>query len=138
MTLDGNTILFRQIVEGNIGANHIRIGGEPSRDPDSEKLIADFSPFLYRDFEFGCNLRVCEGLAGLHHTLADDMEDSVIIGRFTHHALPNWRLLDYGKEHLHKHILVTGVRHKNLFSQGTRYPLRFFKCLTFLYFLRLV
>jgi hypothetical protein len=84
MTLDGNTILCRQVVEGSEGSNQIRIGEEPSRDPGSEKLIKGFSPFLYRDPELGCDLRVMGGLAGLHHTPHDDMESSVIIGRFTH------------------------------------------------------
>jgi hypothetical protein len=84
LTIDGNAVLGGEIVEGSEGGNKIGIGKEPSRDPGSKKLTEGLSPFLDRDSDLGCNLRIVRRLASLHHSPHDDMEGSVKMGRFTH------------------------------------------------------
>jgi hypothetical protein len=84
LTIDGNTILGREVVEGSEGSNEIRIGEEPPRNPSCEELMEGFSPFLHRDSKLGCDLRVMGGLASLHHTPHDDMKGSIKIAWLTH------------------------------------------------------
>jgi hypothetical protein len=84
LTIDGNAILRREVVEGSEGRNEIGIGEEPSRNPSSEKFMESFSPYLYRDSKLGCDLRVMGGLASLHHTAHDDMKGSIKIAGLTH------------------------------------------------------
>jgi hypothetical protein len=84
LTIDGNAILRREVVEGSEGSNEVGIREEPSRNPSGEKLMESFSPFLYRDSNLGCDFRVMRGLASLHHPPHDDMKGSIKIAGLTH------------------------------------------------------
>ncbi|OGP77641.1 MAG: hypothetical protein A2V86_06475 [Deltaproteobacteria bacterium RBG_16_49_23] len=84
LTLNGNTVLRREVVKGSERSDKVCVGEEPSRDPGGEKVMESLSPFFYRDSKLGCNFGVMGSLAGLYHPPHDEMEGSVNIDRFTH------------------------------------------------------
>jgi hypothetical protein len=113
LTIDGNSVLGREIIKRSKGSNEIRIGEKPSRDPGSKKLVQGFSPLLHRDAQFGCDLCVMGCLAGLSHSTHNEMECLFNLTRFTH-RLTSCSFIEKTGSHLHLSISKNGEKQNKI------------------------